>query len=354
VAEIDRTKVTLRTIAFTGIAILLLAMSWFIAQRPSAAQTRYHCPMHPDYVTTQPGNCPICGMRLIPVEDHLTQVMGGQERLTVELPPEMQRVLGVSLIEARERSLEKTIHAAGRVSMSPPARMTASEEGMVKEVFRNPGPAGSIRMGTSEPILSLSTSTGAVMVQAPGPLVLISVPAVGTAIEKGKELYSYIDLSTLFILAEIRSADIPLIQPGLPATARLAAYPGKAWSGQIVDAPRQFDERLQTLKVKIQCPNDQADIWQGMFADIELECEMIRALAIPESAVIEDGEETFVFVAQPNNLFEPRKIETGLRAGSMVEVKHGLLTSDRVVESATFLLDSESRLRALAKAGAKH
>jgi Cu(I)/Ag(I) efflux system membrane fusion protein len=103
--------------------------------------------------------------------------------------------------------------------------------------------------------------------------------------------------------------------------------------------------------VKIQFPNDRAEIWQGMLANIELECELGQVLAIPESAVIADGKETFVFVAQTNDLFEPRQIETGLRAKSLVEVKSGLSTGDRVVGSATFLLDSESRLRALVKTG---
>jgi membrane fusion protein, copper/silver efflux system len=131
----------------------------------------------------------------------------------------------------------------------------------------------------------------------------------------------------------------------------LPNYPGKVWQGNVVDASPQFDERLQTLKVKIQFPNDHAEIWQGMLANIELESELGEVLAIPENAVIADGEETLVFVAQTNNLFEPRKIQTGLRAKSLVEVKSGLSAGDRVVGSATFLLDSESRLRALVKAG---
>jgi hypothetical protein len=307
--------------------------------------------MHPDYVTMQPGNCPVCGMRLIPAKENITLETARPERLPVEVRSETQRVLGISLFEARNMPLGKTIHATGRVLMSPPARMQSSEEGIVEEVFLNPGPAGTLRTRASEPILSISTAAGAVIVRAPGPLVLLSVPQRGMVMEKGKELFSYIDLSTMFVLADIRSSDIPLIQTGLSATATLPAYPGKVWSGNIAETPRQFDERLQTLKVKVQFPNDQAEIWQGMFADIELECAVSQALVIPESAVIADGEESFVFVARPHDLFEPRKIETGLRSGPLVEVKRGLLSGDRVVESATFLLDSESRLRALAKAG---
>jgi Cu(I)/Ag(I) efflux system membrane fusion protein len=307
--------------------------------------------MHPDYVTIKPGNCPVCGMRLVPIAENLTRMTGREGRVSVELRPEQQRVLGISVIEVRSVSLEKTIHAVGRILMAPPTRMQATDEGIVEEVYRNPGPSGALRVGGAEPILSLSNPPNTVIVRAPGPLVLLSVPQPGFRIEKGKELYTCIDLSTIFVLADIRSSDIPLIKPGLPATASLPTYPGKVWQGNVLGASQQFDERLQTLKVKIQFPNDRAEIWQGMLANIELECELGQVLAIPESAVIADGKETFVFVAQTNDLFEPRQIETGLRAKSLVEVKSGLSTGDRVVGSATFLLDSESRLRALVKTG---
>jgi hypothetical protein len=121
------------------------------------------------------------------------------------------------------------------------------------------------------------------------------------------------------------------------------------WQGNVVEASQQFDERMQTLKVKLQFENNQPEIWQGMLANIELASPIGRVLAIPESAVIADAEDAVVFVARSGDIFEPRKIETGLRANSQVEVKRGLSPGERVVTSATFLLDSESRLRALAR-----
>jgi len=232
--------------------------------------------------------------------------------------------------------------------------MPAPCDGIVEQIYQNPGPAGALRVNAAEPILSLIAPPDKLIVRATGPVVLLSTLQPGLHVEKGKDLYTFIDLSTVFVLADVRSTEIPFLRPGMTAKAILPAYPGKMWQGNIVEASQQFDERMQTLKVKLQFPNDEPEIWQGMLANIELVSPIGRVLAIPENAVIADGEGEVVFVARSGNIFEPRKIETGLRADSLAEVKQGLSAGERVVTSATFLLDSESRLKALAIAAGRN
>jgi len=308
--------------------------------------------MHPDYVATKPGTCPICGMELVSVGETPPLAARHEERVPVPIEPDQQRVLGLSVDDAKPVSLERTIHAAGRVSLAAPVRMPAPETGTVEEVYRNPGAIGSLRVRAAEPILSLAgDSSNRFIIRAPGPLVLLSVPQPGVHLEKGKDACVYVDLSTMYVFAEIRSGDLPFVRAGLEAIATLPASPGKLWRGSIMEGSEQFDERMQTLKVKLEFQNDQPEVWQGMFADIEIESRTARVLAIPESAVITDGEGAVVFVERPDGVFEPRKIATGLRAQSLVEVTRGLSKGDRVVTAATFLLDSESRLRALSPTG---
>ena len=343
-----------RSIPIATFVIFVLAVSWIAAQQNSPRDRLYHCPMHPDYVADKAGRCPICGMELVPVERGPSNQIVRQERVPVEIRPEQQRVLGIAVSEVATVPMERTIRAVGHVSMAPPSRMPAPEEGIVQEIYQNPGPAGALRLRTNEPILSLSAPPGTVIVRAPGPLVLISVPPPGFKVEKGKDLCMYIDLSTIFVLADVRSTDIPFIRTGLAAKAILPAYPGRIWQGNVVEASQQFDERTQTLKVKLQFRNDLPEIWQGMLANIELASPIGPVLAVPESAVIADGDDTVVFVAKPGDVFEPRRIETGLRANSFAEVKRGLSVGERVVTAATFLLDSESRLRALVQTVNRH
>jgi len=235
--------------------------------------------------------------------------------------------------------------------MPPPSRMAATETGSVEEVVGKAGPTNPLRVKAGEPILWLATPAR-VAVRAPGPLVLLSAAQACARLDRGMDLCLYVDLSSMFVLADVRSKDISLLRPGASARATMPAFPGKTWQGHVVDSARQFDERAQTLKTKIEFPNDEAEIWQGMLVNVEVENRLAPVLAIPEAAVIPDGNGAVVFVQwRANRRFEPQKVETGVHANSMVEIRRGLSEGDQVAASAVFLLDSESRLRALSGAG---
>jgi hypothetical protein len=343
----DKKRLETKVRTIIPFLILLWATSWVAAQENAPAKELYHCPMHPDYVAAEPGTCPICGMELVRIPDKSLTPGDRQDRVSVELRPEQRRILGIEVSEVAEIQMHRTVRAIGRVSMSPPSRIEAPCDGVVGQVDKNPGATGALRIQAGEKILSIACPSGNVALTAPAPLVLLTVPPPGAQVAQGKELCTFIDLSTIYVLAEVKSGDIPFVRSGIVVNASIAAYPGKVWQGKIVEGSQQFDERSQTLIVKFQFANDQAQIWQGMLANIELESPIGQALAIPESAVVADGEKTIAFVEKSPNQFEPRPIEIGFQDHSLVEVKKGLASGERVVTTATFLLDSESRMRAL-------
>jgi len=75
---------------------------------------------------------------------------------------------------------------------------------------------------------------------------------------------------------------------------------------------------------------------------------------VPQSAVLNSGEKQVVFVDRGNGFFEPRNVQIGEQADGKVEIRTGLKPGERIVTSGNFLIDSESRLRAAAPAGADH
>lgn len=330
---------------------VLAAALWLLPSKDSSAPARYRCPMHPDYVSATPGNCPVCGMALVSLAPAPSASTTPPERVPVEIRPDQQRTLGITLAEAKTVSMGRTIHATGRVSMPPASHLLATEQGTVEEVFRYPGPAGALHLKTGDPILSLTSTQASLTVRALGPLILLSTVPVGAGVAQGRDLGLYVDLSRLYVLAEVQSPDIPLVAPGTVATVTLPAHPGKTWRGRMIDSESQFDERAQTLKVKFEFPNGEPDLWTGMLAYLAIESRPARLLAVPESAVLPDGDGEVVFVGRSPTLFEPHRVETGLRANSMVEIKRGLSPGDRVAASAAFLLDSESRLKAMVRTG---
>src|SRR5579884_145560 len=350
-----KTVIVLVPIAVLGFSVWISIPRTF--HPPAAIAAAYRCPMHPAYIQNAPGNCPVCGMLLTPTgayrESDKSLASSGRAPVTVR--PEYQRTLGIRVAEVHEVALEKTIRAVGHVYFGAPSRFASEQAGAVREVYRTISAVGGPRLRRADAILSLSTSSASdlrisevTIVRALKPLVLLSVPQPGQRVEKGNDLYTYVDLSLLSVLADIRTPDMQFAKIGAPAYATLPSHPGKVWRGRIREATQQFDERTHTLRVKVDFPNGEADIWPGMIANVELRCPVRRALAIPESAVIENGETAIVFVAKPGDLFEPKPVELGLRANGVAEIRRGLQSGERVVASATFLIDAESQLRAAA------
>jgi Cu(I)/Ag(I) efflux system membrane fusion protein len=86
-----------------------------------------------------------------------------------------------------------------------------------------------------------------------------------------------------------------------------------------------------------------------MFANVEIKVDMGKRLVIPEDAVIDTGMRQLVYVDKGDGYFEPRDVVVGLRSDGMAEILKGLKAKERVATSATFLIDSEARLKGIVK-----
>ena len=112
------------------------------------------------------------------------------------------------------------------------------------------------------------------------------------------------------------------------------------------DALPQFDQQSRTLKTRFELDNPGNLLQPDMFVDVELDVRMPPAMTVPADAVFDSGRRKTVFVDLGNGRYEARRVETGWRLGDRVEVTRGLMGGERVVASANFLLDSESRMKA--------
>jgi YHS domain-containing protein len=110
----------------------------------------------------------------------------------------------------------------------------------------------------------------------------------------------------------------------------------------------QFDGTTRTLKVRLEADNPGFVLRPDMFVDVELPMMLPPAIVVPADAVVDSGAKKTVYMAKDDGIFEPRRVETGWRAGDQVEIVKGLMPGERIVVSGTFLIDSESRMKAAA------
>jgi Cu(I)/Ag(I) efflux system membrane fusion protein len=176
-------------------------------------------------------------------------------------------------------------------------------------------------------------------------IVLEKMVVEGQTVMAGMKLYRLADLSTVWIEGDVFEQDLAAVRVGSPARVELAAYPGRLVTGQVSFVSPVVDEQSRTARVRVVLPNSAATLRPGMygtlFFDVVLGADI---LSVPAEAVVMTGARNLVFVLNAEGTYEPRQVTLGAAAGGRVQVLAGLAAGERIVASANFLVDAESRL----------
>lgn len=159
------------------------------------------------------------------------------------------------------------------------------------------------------------------------------------------ELYQIVDLSRVWIVADVFENDMPSIRIGQAATISLPSENGRSFGARVSYLQPQIDPSTRTLKVRLEAANAGMRLKPEMFVDVEFHVPEARRITVPVDAVLDTGSRRTVFVDRGNGALEPRQVETGERTADRVEIRRGLAPGERIVTSGTFLLDSESQLK---------
>jgi RND family efflux transporter MFP subunit len=162
------------------------------------------------------------------------------------------------------------------------------------------------------------------------------------------DLYTIVDLTRVWIMADVFEYEAPNIHVGETARVSLQALPGKTFNARIDYLQPQVDAMTRTLKVRLNMENPGLMLKPDMYADVEFRVNVSVQLTVPAEAVLDAGERKTVFVDRGNGFFEPRRVTTGERDGNRIQILSGLNGDERVVTSGNFLIDSESQMKAAA------
>ncbi len=171
----------------------------------------------------------------------------------------------------------------------------------------------------------------------------------GAAIQAGAPLFEVADLSKVWFLADVFEQDAARLRVGQKAILELVAYPGERFDGRVQFVYPTLNAATRTLRVRLELTNKTGaggvKLRPGMYGSAALELPSASGLLIPSEALVDTGDNQYVFVAKAEGHFEPRLVKVGARAGDKVQVSEGVTEGETVVTTGNFLLDSESRLR---------
>ncbi|TKB73225.1 MAG: efflux RND transporter periplasmic adaptor subunit [Nitrospira sp.] len=192
------------------------------------------------------------------------------------------------------------------------------------------------RRGKAEPVLT---------VYAPSSGIVLKREALpGKYVEPGTTLYEVADLSRVWISAEIYESEVAAVKLDQPISVSFAAYPGETFHGNMAYIYPSLNQEARTVRVRFELPNPGQKLKPGMYGNVIIQTDAAKALVVPKEAVLETGLRQLVFVDRGQGKYEQTLVKLGRRNQDHVEVMEGLKEGDRIVTSANFLLDAESKL----------
>ena len=157
-------------------------------------------------------------------------------------------------------------------------------------------------------------------------------------------VYSIGDLSTVWLVANVREVDARFMRAGEPVEVHVLALPGRVFKARLAHVAPAVDPNTRRLLVRATIDNADGALKPEMFASFTIFTDGgSESLAVPEEAIVYEGNSARVWVAQDDGMVSSREIRVGRMVSGMVEIISGLSPGDKVVTSGTLFIDRAAR-----------
>ena len=366
-------------------------------EHDTATSTRWTCSMHPQILQAEPGECPICGMDLIPLkkDDSLSTPR------ELSMSESSKALADIQTTRIRRADSDRSVEMVGRLMRdetkvkSLTARFPARVDTLIVDSVGIPVSEGQILAEIYSPeLLSAQRELlGAYQRDPHGKLANIAreklklwdlqtdqidsllqdgvanehfelrAPINGVVVNKhvnegaylktGELLYTIVDLSSLWLVLDAYETDLAALHSGQAVEFYVQAYPGESFHGIVDFIEPEVAQQTRTTPIRVTVANDTYKLKPGMLAEgtvqITTDNTSEQPLIIPSSAVLQTGKRAIVYIAKPNAdrpTYEGHEITLGARTGDAYIVIEGLQEGDEVVTNGAFKIDSALQIQA--------
>ncbi|WP_297336338.1 efflux RND transporter periplasmic adaptor subunit [Algoriphagus sp.] len=400
--KITDNKLTLIILAM----ILGLAAGWLLKPAQEAnheehehqadSTTTWTCSMHPQVKLTEPGDCPICGMDLIPASQASTS---SSNPMTFEMTKEAVALAQIQTtkvndvspggellltgkIQGDEREIATlTSKFPGRIerlfitftgeqvnqgqriaTLYSPELMSAQTELLeaaeIKEDYPQLYQAAKAKLRlwklSEQQIKDLETSGQVselvdILADQSGVVTQRNV-SVGDYIATGSVLFNVINLDKLWVLLDAYETDLPFLQIGNQLNFSVAGIPGENFQAKISFIDPVIDPNTRSAKVRAEVTNPKQKLKPEMFVNAKVTIKSnsgSSSLIVPRTAVLWSGKRSVVYVNVPDAnppAYQMREVVLGERMGENQEIKSGVLLGEEVVTHGVFAIDAAAQL----------
>ncbi len=356
---------------------------------------RWTCSMHPQIDLPNPGQCPICGMDLIPKKDHEEKIpqdaiklspsdmaLGQIETMKIGESgniPQGGLVLNGEVKPDEKKSFVQVAHFGGRIeklyvnsegeyvkkgqtiaSIYSPELVSAQNE-LIQALYvkeEQPELYASVRNKlkywklTEQQIKQIENTKKvipyfSVYSDYNGYVNKIFVEE-GNHVAEGGALYSLSDLSNVWIWLDIYEKDLDKISVGQPVILHFNAFPNKKIKTKINFIDSKVDPVSGIVKARVDLKNFNSKLKPGMLVSAIVEnntsISTEKPVMIPKTAVIWTGKKSIVYVKLQDGVFQMREVVLGNASGEWIEIVSGLSPGEEIVTKGVFTIDATAQL----------
>jgi membrane fusion protein, copper/silver efflux system len=362
-----------------------------------ADNTIWTCSMHPQIRMPEPGNCPICGMELIPADNggnenemnpdelQMTEAavrLADIETSIVKKQSPVKKVYLLGKVKPDERQIySQTSHIPGRIeklyinftgekvskgqrlaSIYSPELITAQKElfEVMKDTltgrFLLEAARNKLRYWkfTDEQINKLEKSgelqTEVDILSDYNGYVFKRHVSLGDHVMEGMPLFQIVDLSNVWVMFEAYETDLPWMKLGDEVSITLQSVPGKTYKGKISYIDPFINPNTRIANVRVSLTNRNFILKPDMFANGIIDARLPvnnDVLLIPKSAALWTGKRAVVYIKVPGRedpTFVYREIVLGAEMGDFYVVESGLEEGEEIATNGVFRIDAAAQL----------
>ncbi len=366
-------------------------------QHDASSDEVWTCSMHPQIRQSEPGQCPICGMDLVPVAS--APSVSATNPLVHSMTPEAIAMANIHTSSVKGVSPEGEVLLTGKVQADEQqiASITAKFPGRIERLFVNftgqrvqPGErlasvySPELRTAQQELLeaaklkgtypelytaareklklwkltekqidaveTSGKVSDQLAIVADKGGVVIQRNIAVGDYVNTGSVLFKVVDLSRVWIMIDAYETDLPFIEIGDAVSFTVAALPGKTFEAKVTYIDPIINPETRAASVRAETANPKGALKPEMFVTARIQSDLeaqASSLAIPRTALLWSGKRSVVYVKVPDAdmpSYEMREITIGPRMGDMYLVEAGLEAGEEIVTNGVFAVDAAAQL----------
>jgi len=393
---------------YIGILVIGLLLGWVIFGNSSNKETEHNhdevaetnqmwtCSMHPQIMKSEPGDCPICGMELIPAESGADGLLADQFKLTenaMALANIQTSIAGNGkananaiklsgkIVENEESNAVQASYFSGRIerlnvsftgeeirkgqllaTIYSPELYAAQQELITAASLKESQPALYTAVRNKLKLWKLSESqinkietSGKVLENFPvyatvSGTVSEKLVEQGDYIKQGQPLLKIAKLNTVWANFDVYENQIDLFKKGQEVSITTNAYSNKEFKGKVSFIDPVLDTQTRTVKLRVVLNNTNNVFKPGMFVEGKIESVSSakeQVLSIPSTAILWTGERSVVYVKlnPDESVFEMREVKLGNTIGESYEVLSGLENGDEIVTNGTFTIDAAAQLQ---------